>query len=109
MRPSLIRTLALGAAWALMATSPAHAAFRGSIPVLSGIQHVQGNAEDAKGKAKGEKAQQGQKAAKGKDKSKSSERSNASGEVRGQERAQDVQGMQDSGKGAQQRSQRPSK
>jgi hypothetical protein len=113
MRSFLSHAFALGVAYAALAVAPtAEAAFRGPISSPSGIEHVQGSTESAK-KAKGDKAQKSEKAEKGKnkdkDKAKSSERSNASGEVRGADRAQEVQGMQDSGKGAQQRGQRPSK
>jgi hypothetical protein len=111
MRSFLSHAFALGIAYAALAVAPtAEAAFRGPASSPSGIEHVQGSTESAK-KAKGDKAQKSEKAEKGKnkDKAKSSERSNASGEVRGADRAQEVQGMQDSGKGAQQRGQRPSK
>jgi hypothetical protein len=111
MRSFLSHAFALGIAYAALAVAPtAEAAFRGPVSSPSGIEHVQGSTESAK-KAKGDKAQKSEKAEKGKnkDKAKSSERSNASGEVRGADRAQEVQGMQDSGKGAQQRGQRPSK
>jgi hypothetical protein len=104
-------TLALGAALAALVAAPADAAVRVSVAVPSGIDLVQGATDDAKGKGKADKAEKGKKAAKNKEtgKGQSSERSNASGEVRGQERSQEVQGMQDSGKGSQQRGQRPSK
>ena len=113
MRSFLSYAFAFGVACVALAAAPsAEAAFRGPLSSPSGIEHVQGSTENAK-KAKGDKAQTSEKAEKGKgrdkDKTKSSERSNASGEVRGEDRAQEVQGMQDSGKGSQQRGQRPSK
>jgi hypothetical protein len=110
MHAPRVYILALCAVLALVA-SPSHAAVRVLVLAPSALELVQGNAEGAKGKGKGDKAQKDQKAVKSKDtgKGQSSERSNASGDLRGAERAQEVQGMQDSGKGSQQRGQRPSK
>lgn len=87
-----------------LAASAADAAVRVQVAGASGIAFVQDN-------AKGAKAEKSKKAKGSKETgaSQSSERSNASGAVRGKDRAQDVQGLQDSGKGSQQRGQRPSK
>jgi hypothetical protein len=99
MRTSLIYAVAFGIASTALTAPPAAAAALRGIAAPPAFEQIESNAEGQKGKKK----------AKGKEKDSASDRSNASGEIRGKERAQDVQGMQDSGKGAQQRGQRPAK
>lgn len=92
----LSRTLAAFVFAAFVA--PAFAA-PGAVPAPSAERFVlvQGKGEE-QGKKKGE--EQGKKKAKGKqDDKKNADRSNKGGETRGQERSDQVQGMQDTGKG----------
>lgn len=95
------------AAAAMLFVSPAVPALAGpriTPSSASAVQLTQGKPDKDATKKKSEKAGK-----KDKSDSQSAGRSNTGGETRGEQRAQEVQGMQDSGKGAQQRGQRPAK
>lgn len=109
-------SLVIAASLSVALTSPILAAPRPATGDPAASVHLVQDKGAAKAKEKGAKAAKergGTKAktadavAKEKAAKRSAERSNKGGEVRGQERAGQVQGLQDSGRGAQQRSQAP--